>query len=57
MNTYAAFYKGKQIEVKAETSFAAQKAAALLFKAKKSYDVTVHLIQKADGRDVPIHLD
>ncbi len=47
MNKYAAFYKGKQIEVEAETSYAAQKKAAELFRAKKSYQVTVVLGEKA----------
>ena len=41
MNTYKAFYKGKQMDVEAQTSYAAQQKAAGLFKAKKSYDVTV----------------
>jgi hypothetical protein len=52
MNTYQAFYKGRELEVKAETSYAAQTEAAKLFKAKKQYDVTVILAAKGDG--VPI---
>ena len=51
MNTYVAFYRGKQIEVKADTSFKAQAIAAGLFKTKKSYDVTVMLAEK-DGETV-----
>ena len=50
-NTYNAYYKGKEIEVAADTSFAAQTKAAEYFKAKKSYEVTVVLAQK-DGEDV-----
>lgn len=46
MNGYKAFYKGKSIEVYAETSYAAQQLAAKQFKAKKSYDVTVVLCEK-----------
>lgn len=46
MNTYKAFYKGKQMDVEAQTSYAAQQKAAGLFKAKKSYDVTVVLVAK-----------
>jgi len=42
-NTYVAFYKGKKIDVKADTSHAAQQTAAQHFKAKKSYDVNVVL--------------
>lgn len=48
MNTYHAFYKGKQIELTAATSYAAQQAAAKQFKAKKSYDVTVVLVAKGE---------
>jgi hypothetical protein len=46
-NGYKAFYKGKSIEVFANTSYEAQQKAAAQFKAKKSYDVTVVLCQKA----------
>ncbi len=42
-NTYVAFYKGKQVDVKADTTLAAQNTAAKHFKAKKAYDVTVVL--------------
>lgn len=51
MNGYKAFYKGKSIEVYAESSHKAQLKAAELFKAKKSYDVTVVLCEK-DGKEV-----
>jgi hypothetical protein len=46
-NKYKAFYKGKSIEVKANSSYEAQQLAAKQFKAKKSYDVTVVLCEKA----------
>ena len=46
-NGYKAFYKGKSIEVYAETSLEAQQKAAAQFKARKSYDVTVVLCEKA----------
>lgn len=46
MNGYKAFYKGKSIDVHAASSFEAREAAAKLFKAKKSYDVTVVLCEK-----------
>jgi hypothetical protein len=45
MNGYKAFYKGKSIEVYADTSYQAQQKAASIFKAKKSYDVTVVLCE------------
>lgn len=46
MNGYIAFYKEKQIEVMAETSYAAQQKAAQAFKARKPYEVTVVLAEK-----------
>ena len=45
MNGYIAIYKGKQIEVLADSSYKAQQIAASQFKAKKSYDVTVMLCE------------
>ena len=53
MNKYNAYYKGKQIEVCAETSYKAQLAAAAIFRAKKSYDVSVILCEK-NGDTVPV---
>lgn len=47
MNGYKAFYKGREIEVMANTSFEAQEKAAALLKVKKSYEVTVMLCEKA----------
>lgn len=41
MYSFIAFYKGKSIEILAETTYEAQKLAAIQFKAKKSYEVTV----------------
>jgi hypothetical protein len=51
MNGYKAFYHGKTTEVFAETSYKAQQKAAEIFKAKKSYEVTVVLCEK-DGEQV-----
>jgi hypothetical protein len=48
MRTYHAFYKGKKHELQAESSYAAQQAAAKYFKAKKAYDVAIVLA------DVPV---
>ncbi len=45
MNGYKAFFKGKTLDVYAETSFKAQQEAAKQFKAKKSYEVTVCLCE------------
>lgn len=52
MNKYKAFYRGKQTEVSAKTSLQAQLRAADHFKAKKSYEVTVVLCERADGSTV-----
>lgn len=51
MNGYVCFFKGKEIEVMAETSYAAQKDAAVQFGTKKEYMVTVVLAEK-DGKQV-----
>ena len=51
MNGYKAFYKGKSVEVYADTSHDAQKKAAEIFKAKKVYDVVVVICEK-DGKQV-----
>lgn len=51
MNGYVAFYRGKRIEVYAESKYAAQLAAAKQFGAKKSYEVSVVLAEK-DGKPV-----
>lgn len=54
MNGYKAFYKGKEIEVYANTSLEAQNKAAKEFKAKKSYEVTVVLCETdTDGPHNP----
>lgn len=53
MNGYIAFYRGKQIEVHAASSYEAQTKAAALFKAKKSYEVTVVLAER--GGEAVVH--
>lgn len=47
MNGYKAFYRGKTHDVYADTSYEAQQKAAAHFKAKKAYEVTVMLCEKA----------
>ncbi len=54
MNKYAAFYKGKKMEVEASSSYEASRKAAALFKAKKAYEVFVVLGEK-DGKPVALH--
>lgn len=49
MRNYIAFYQRQRIELQAASSFAAQQAAAKVFKARKAYDVLVVLA------DVPVN--
>jgi hypothetical protein len=46
MNGYIAFYRGRKCEVYANTSYEAQQKAAVVFKARKSYEVTVMLAER-----------
>jgi hypothetical protein len=46
MNGYKCFYKGKTVEVYADTSYAGQQKAATILKVKKSYEITVVLCEK-----------
>ncbi len=52
MNGYKAFYRGRMCEVRAETSYGAQRIAAEKFKARKTHEVTVVLCERADGSQV-----
>lgn len=51
MNGYVCFYRGKRLEVNAETTYQAQQIAAKQFKAKKEYEVAVTLAEKG-GKQV-----
>ncbi len=51
MNGYVAFYRGKRIEVESDSSYHAQIEAARIFKARKSFEVTVMLAER-DGAPV-----
>jgi len=51
LNGYKAFYKGKTMEVYAESSYQAWLKASELFRAKKSYQVTVILCEK-NGKQI-----
>ncbi len=46
MNGYIAFYKGKKLEVYANSTYEAQKKASEHFKARKSYEINVMLAEK-----------
>ena len=47
LNGYVCFYKSKRTEVYASTTYEAQTKAAAFFKARKQYEVTVVLAEKA----------
>jgi len=51
MRTYHAFYNQKKIELQAESSYAAQEAAARLFKVKPKYSYRVAVVVA----DSPVH--
>lgn len=48
INSYKAFYRGMVVEVQAETTFGAQVLASEMFKAKKSYEVSIVLCEVED---------
>lgn len=50
MNGYIALYRGKRIEVHADTSSQAQTIAASKFKARKAHEVSVYLAEKAGAQ-------
>lgn len=52
MHGYIALYKGKRIEVWAKSSYEAQIKATEILKAKRSWEVTVFLCERADGTEV-----
>jgi hypothetical protein len=45
-NGYKAFYKGRETEVWADTSYQAQQKAAAFFKARKEWQVDVYLCER-----------
>lgn len=45
MNSYKCFYKGKTVDVMANTTYGAQMKAAILLNARKSSDVVVLLCE------------
>ena len=44
-NGYIAFYRNKQVEVRADTSLEAQRLAAHYWRVKRTFDVTVVLAE------------
>jgi hypothetical protein len=54
LNGYVCFYKGKRLEVFAETIYKAECEAAkqLGVKPKNQYQISVNLCERADGTEV-----
>jgi hypothetical protein len=52
MNTYHAWYRGKEMELQARSSLEAQTKAAAHFKARHDWDVTIMLVALASGKKV-----
>lgn len=51
MNGYVCFYRGKRVEVYAETTLKAREEANKTFKAKRPHEITTVLAEK-DGEEV-----
>ena len=51
MNTYVCFYKGKKVEILAETQLKARDKAAAHFKAKKAWEVEA-VLAAVEGKQV-----
>lgn len=56
MNGYIALYKGKQYEIRANSSYEAQKEIAKKYGIKKTYEISVYLAEK-DGKQVVTTID
>jgi hypothetical protein len=49
---FKAFYKGQEADLYASSKYNAQLIAAKHFKAKKNWEVSVHLCERATGETV-----
>lgn len=47
---YIAMYRGKKLEIRAESSYAAELEAARLFKTKKVYMIDIYLCETGNGK-------
>jgi len=52
LNGYKCFYKDKSVDIYSDTTFNAQQAAAIFFKTKKPWDISVFLCKTRDGQQV-----
>lgn len=53
MNTYECFYKTRRTTILAQTSYSAQQAAAVYFKTRKGYEITVVLAELGSDTTSP----
>ena len=53
LNTYECFYRTKRTTILAPTSYAAQQQAAVYFKTRKGYEITVVLVELASDTTSP----
>ena len=54
MNTYECFYKTRRTTILAPTSYAAQQSAAIYFKTRKGYEITVVLAELGSDTTSPV---
>ena len=52
MRKYLCMWRGKQVEVDADTTYQAQIQAAIQLKAKRTYEVSVYLMTDSEGNEV-----
>jgi len=45
-NIYHAFYRGKKIEIKSDTTYHAQQKAKDIFRARNGWEITIVLVSK-----------
>jgi len=58
LNTYLAVHSKKgKIQLKAATTYQAQQLAAKQMGVPKPFEISIHLIGKADGTPVPVHVE
>jgi hypothetical protein len=54
MNKYVAYYSGKDVEIEAESLYAAKLAAVAHFKPRKKVEHMVHVyLVQLNGQDIP----
>ena len=54
MHTYECFYKTRRTTILALSSYAAQQSAAIYFKTRKGYEITVVLVELGSDTSSPV---